>query len=184
MMRARRLILATVVLSFIACASPPTGPNVMVLPGGDKTLDQFQAEDGQCRQWASRQIGVSPAEGATRATVSGAAIGTAVGAAGGAAVGAAAGSPATGAAVGSGIGLLGGTATGAGIGQREEWTLQQRYDVAYMQCMYINGNQIPVPRGSAPMRTGHATTPPAARVPRAVPPPPAGVPPPPPPGAS
>jgi hypothetical protein len=181
MMPARPLFLATMALCFVACASPPTGPNVMVLPGGDKTLDRFQAEDAQCRQWASRQIGTSPAEGANKSTATGATIGTAVGAAGGAAIGAAAGSPATGAAVGSGVGLLGGTATGAGIGEREEWTLQQRYDVAYMQCMYINGNQIPVPRGSAPMRSGRA---PSTRVPAAVPPPPAGVPPPPPPGAS
>ena len=26
-------------------------------------------------------------------------------------------------------------------------TKQWRYDMAYLQCMYANGNQIPVPRG-------------------------------------
>ena len=35
------------------CASTPTGPSVMVLPGPGKTMDQFQADDGHCRQIAT-----------------------------------------------------------------------------------------------------------------------------------
>jgi len=38
------------------CASTPTGPSVMVLPGPNKTLDQFQADDGRCRQMATNEL--------------------------------------------------------------------------------------------------------------------------------
>lgn len=163
-----------------ACTAVPTGPNVMVLPGTGKNLAEFQADDALCRSWAARQTGAAPAEGATASTATGAAVGTALGAASGAAVGAASGSASTGAAVGSGLGLLGGTVIGAGRGESAQWTLQDRYDVAYMQCMYTKGNQIPIPRGSVPAeRTGTRSSEPAE-----IPPPPAGEPPPPPPGPS
>src|SRR5208283_2584645 len=87
------------------CATVPTGPRVMVLPGPGKPFDQFQVEDATCRQWARLQIGQSP----------------------------------------------------------QEWEAQRRYDIAYQQCMYANGNVIPGTR----------------RVHRTLPPPP----PPPPPSA-
>jgi len=61
----------------------------------------------------------------------------------GAAIGAASGNPGTGAAIGAGTGLLGGTAVGAGSGQAYGWEAQRRYDIAYQQCMYAKGNQIP-----------------------------------------
>ena len=150
----------------------------MVLPGGGKTLVQFESDDATCRAWASRRIGVEPKEVEAKSAASGAAIGTVVGSAGGAAVGAASGNPGIGAAVGSGVGLLGGSAVGAGIGERERWTAQDRYDVAYVQCMYASGNQIPVPRGSMPVG-GRLE---GGEWQRAIPPPPAGKPPPPPPG--
>jgi hypothetical protein len=171
----------------MGCAAVPTGPNVMVLPGNGKNLDQFQADDARCRQWAVRQTGVAPARASAESTAEGAAVGTVLGAAGGAAVGAAGGNPATGAAVGSGLGLLGGTAVGASNGQDARWSLQNRYDVAYMQCMYVSGNQIPIPRGSVPtqMPAGQAVAPSSvAKLPAGVPPPPAGAPPPPPDGPS
>jgi hypothetical protein len=38
-----------------ACATAPTGPSVMVLPGSGKSFEQFQAEDAACRQWATQQ---------------------------------------------------------------------------------------------------------------------------------
>jgi len=60
---------------------------------------------------------------------------------------------------------------------------QKRYDMTYIQCMYGQGNQVPVsnrpgystPYGSAPS-TSTTVAPPAG-----TPPPPAGTPPPPPP---
>jgi hypothetical protein len=137
-----------------ACAALPTGPNVMVLAGSGKNLEQFQAEDESCRQWAAQRTGTAAAHVSTESTAMGAGVGTALGAAGGAAVGAAAGSAATGAAVGSGVGLLGGTAAGAGLGERAAWSAQDRYDVACMQCMYAKGNQIPVPRLGLGARAG------------------------------
>src|SRR5216683_2894689 len=115
-----------------------------------------------------------------------------VGADFGAAIGAAAGAPATGAAVGAGAGLLGGTTVGAGNAYGASISVQRRYDIAYMQCMYAKGNQIPVPGARQPAYTSAASPPPpppsapppSAPPPPGVPPPPAGSPPPPPPGPS
>jgi hypothetical protein len=53
---------------------------------------------------------------------------------------------------------------------------QGRYDMVYMQCMYVEGNQVPVPGGDW---RSPATDVPAR--PPGIPPPPAGAPPPPPP---
>jgi len=48
-------------LLFTACASVPTGPRVMVLPGTGKSFEQFQHDDGLCRDWAAHQAkGGSP----------------------------------------------------------------------------------------------------------------------------
>jgi hypothetical protein len=174
------LLIAPVALVLSACASIPTGPDVMVLPGSGKGFEQFQTDDAVCRQWAAQQTGTTPERAATQSTVSGAAIGTATGAAAGAAIGAAAGSPATGAAVGAGVGLAGGTAIGAGYAGSAHMTVQQRYDVSYMQCMYAKGNQIPV-RAATPRYAAPPVPPP--QIPPGVPPPPRGTPPPPPPAA-
>ena len=43
------------VLALGGCAGVPSGPSVMVLPGPGKTLEQFQADDTFCRQWAAQQ---------------------------------------------------------------------------------------------------------------------------------
>lgn len=40
-----------------ACASTPSEPSVMALPGSNKTLDQFRSDDHNCRQFALGQIG-------------------------------------------------------------------------------------------------------------------------------
>ena len=180
-----------IVLLTTACATVPTGPSVMVLPGTGKSFDQFQVDDATCRQWAAQQTGITSEQASTHSAVTGAAIGTVLGAAAGAAIGAAAGSPATGAAVGAGAGLLGGTAVGASNAGAAYRTTQSRYDASYMQCMYAKGNQIPVARGSYPAYSQPAATPPppppsAPPPPPAsgssrVPAPPAGPPPPPPP---
>jgi hypothetical protein len=175
---ARRALLPIAAgLLLTACATVPTGPSVLVLPGTAKNFEQFQADDAVCRQWALQQT--TPNEPGAASTVTGAAVGTAVGAGVGAAIGAAAGGPATGAAVGAGVGLLGGTAVGAGNAWGAGVSVQRRYDIAYMQCMYVKGNQVPVPRGSRPAYTSVAAP---APLPPNIPPPPAGTPPPPPPG--
>jgi hypothetical protein len=158
-----------------ACATMPTGPNVLVLPGTGKALVQFEADDATCKQWAARQIGVTARQAAAKTTVGGVATGKA-------ADGAASASPATSAAVGAGSGLPGGSTAGAGLGERERWSVQDRYDVAYMQCMYASGNQIPVPRESVPIAVRALDASPANDSRASIPRPPEGIPPPPPPG--
>src|SRR2546430_1792930 len=125
------------------CATVPLGPSVMVLPGTGKSFDQFQADDAVCRQWASMQTGTTPQQAAGSSTVESGALGTLLGAGLGAAIGAATGHPGVGAAVGAGGGLLTGTAVGAGAGRPGSYEGQRRYDIAYEQCMYAEGNQIP-----------------------------------------
>ena len=187
---ARKLLLVPLAAAALiaGCVHVPVGPSVMVLPGSSKTFDDFQADDWSCREFAHYQTGVTPQHAATSSAVTTAAVGTVVGAATGAAIGAAAGNPAMGAAVGSGAGLFGGTLSGAGAAEQSRYEVQHRYDVAYMQCMYAKGNQIPVPRGTQRASAGYGPPPPPpssahARVsPGEIPPPPRrGAPPPPPP---
>jgi Glycine-zipper domain len=157
------LVMAVVLLVAAGCASIPTGPSVMVLPAPGKTFEQFQVDDLICRQWAGQSIGLSTQQIANQDTITGAAVGTVLGAGLGAAIGAASGSPGTGAAIGAGSGLLLGTASGAETGQLSGWEAQRRYDIAYQQCMYAKGNQLP---GTTVTRTRRVQTPP--------PPPPPG----------
>src|SRR5262245_52739468 len=86
------------------CASVPTGPSVMVLPGLGKSFEQFNADDAVCRQWGLQATGATPGEASVASGAASAAVGTAVGAGAGAAIGAAAGNPAMGAAAGAGGG--------------------------------------------------------------------------------
>jgi len=159
------LILAALVSG---CASAPTGPSVMVLPGLGKSFEQFNADDAACRQWGLQATGRTPAAEATTGGTS-AVGGTPSGDAGGTA------STAPAAPVTGGITYS---------GQEGQW----RYDIAYQQCMYSRGHQIPgVPaayRGvSAPASSSPALTPKPLDS-SAIPPPPPGPPPPPPPGIS
>jgi hypothetical protein len=187
----KRLVLPLLaVLGLGACATAPLGPTVMVLPGSGKPFDQFQIDDATCRHWAYQRSG-GGGQSAAESTLAGAAVGTLIGAAAGAALGAAAGNPGLGAAVGAGFGAVGGTATGASAAQSGSWHVQRRYDVAYQQCMYAKGNQIPgVVRSGGASYGGPPPPPPpppvaGQRVPTVPPsastPPPNAPPPPPPP---
>jgi hypothetical protein len=171
----KRTILCLGVLAFIAgCATPPpTGPSVMVLPGSGKSFDQFRFDDNECRQYSSQSIGgTTVADAQSNSAVKSAAVGTAIGAAAGGLMGGR-----SGAGVGAGIGLAGGALAGTGESQASGYTLQQRYDHAYQQCMYAKGHQIPMAARYAPRQQARQIPPP--------PPPsgyPSGNPPPPPPG--
>jgi hypothetical protein len=149
-----------------ACARAPIGPTVAVMPGPNKPFSVFQEDQAICRQFAEQQIGgAQTAENVgTNQTLIGTGIGTLLGAGLGAAVGGG-----RGAAIGAGAGALGGTAVGASQAQETGIGVQRRFDIAYSQCMYSRGNQVPgfvqpAPRGSV-----------------APPPPPGSFPPPPPP---
>ena len=135
------LISALVVLT--GCAELPLAPSIAVMPAPGKPFDLFVSEEGLCRSYADQQVGISPQQATQNSTATGAVAGTALGAAAGGAIGAAFGSPGPGAAVGAGTGLLTGTAVGANAGYGASWTIQRRYDIAYQQCMYAKGNQIP-----------------------------------------
>ena len=150
-------------LGLAACVSVPTGPSVMVLPGTNKSFDEFRFDDGTCRQFAYEQIGgQTAAQAQENSAVTSAAVGTAVGALAGAAIG----GNSQGAAVGAGVGLLGGSMAGADASNASAYGAQRRYDVAYQQCMYAKGHRIPVagrfsqPQQPAPPRTNYPPPPP------------------------
>ncbi|WP_371264895.1 YMGG-like glycine zipper-containing protein [Nitrosomonas communis] len=118
----------------------PNGPSVMVLPGADKSFDQFRSDDHLCKQYASQQDGSQATGQASIASgVESAAVGSALGAAAGAAIGGG-----RGAAIGAGSGLLAGSLTGSEAARTSRNLSQERYDITYIQCMYANGHRIPV----------------------------------------
>ncbi len=49
------LLLSIAIIGLAGCATVPTGPSVRVLPGPGKTLEQFQADDTFCRQYAAQE---------------------------------------------------------------------------------------------------------------------------------
>jgi hypothetical protein len=122
----------------------------MALPAQGKSFEQFQQDDGTCRQYASAQIGYANAgQAANQSLLNSAAAGTVLGAAAGAAIGAASGNPAAGAAIGAGSGLFLGGATGLGAASYSAGELQRRYDMGYLQCMSAKGESVPSNLGSA-----------------------------------
>ena len=123
-----------------ACATIPNGPSVMAMPGTGKSFDQFRADDADCRQYASMQAGGSTADQiAGDSAAKSAFLGTVVGAAAGAAIGGQ-----EGAGVGAGTGMAVGALAGTEAGNASAYGVQQRYDYAFMQCMYAKGHKIPV----------------------------------------
>jgi hypothetical protein len=147
-----RLAVAAVCLfTLSACAvDAPTGPSVPVMPGDNKTLGQFQQDDSTCRGFASQQTGISPGAAANQAGVGTAVVSTLVGAAVGALIGTAAGNPAIGAAIGGGAGLLTGSVAGADNAAISAGNVQERYDVAYQQCMSTTGNKTVLAQAAPP----------------------------------
>ncbi|KJS31909.1 MAG: hypothetical protein VR64_10350 [Desulfatitalea sp. BRH_c12] len=166
----------------VGCTTIPSGPSVAAWPAPGKTFENFQEDDAICRQWADQQAGGAADQVANQNVASGAAVGALTGAAVGAVIGAASGHAGAGAAIGAGTGLIGGAAVASGPAYAAGSQIQRRYDIAYQQCMYSKGNDIP---GLQPRRTysHRADTPPPPPPP---PPPPVGrtqrhLPPPPPP---
>jgi len=130
---------AALALGLAACVSMPSGPSVRVMPAPNKPFDVFVQEDSRCRNYAHYQAGgVEAGEAAARSGVASAAVGTVVGAAAGALAGGN-----RGAGYGAAGGLLIGSAAGANAAGASGWELQRRYDIAYQQCMYAAGNQVP-----------------------------------------
>jgi len=151
----RKLTLVSVAIATLGgCATvPPSGPNVMVLPGSYSSFDQFRQDQSLCEQYAQGSTG-PVAQTASNNAVNSAMTGAALGAAAGAIIGAASHDADEGAAAGAGLGLLAGSAAGLASYNTTASELQDRYDAAYVQCMYAKGHQVPVPAGytSAPAR--------------------------------
>jgi hypothetical protein len=135
----RYSILAVACLGILAgCASVPNGPSVAVMPAPGKSFDQFVAEDNMCRQFAQNSIGTSSSQAATDSEIKSIAVGTAIGALAGAI-----GGGHQGAGSGAAVGMLGGAAMGSDEARYSGHETQRRYDIAYEQCMYAKGNQLP-----------------------------------------
>ena len=129
-------------LILAACVTTPTGPTVLVLPGQQKSFEQFQTDDMACQQYALMLV--APAGQAAADNATGRAVAaTVIGAAAGAIMGSASGQAGQGAAIGAGTGLLFGSAAGGNTAYVASYELQRRYDVAYIQCMFARGNQVP-----------------------------------------
>ena len=169
MMKTTRLIAALALGGLAAgCVTVPSGPSVMVLPGDGRSFDQFRYDEGDCRNYASSQVGGSAEQAAADSAVRSAVLGTVIGAAAGAAIG----GNSRGTAIGAGSGLLIGSAAGSGAANASAYGAQRRYDFAYQQCMYAKGHRV---AGAA--RAGYGYPPPPMGY--APPPAPPGYPPPP-----
>jgi len=164
MIRSRVAVLALGLFA-AGCVTFPTGPSVMALPGGNRSFEEFRADDGECRAFAANSAGGPSAQQASMdAGAASAVIGTIVGAAAGAAIG----GSSSGAAVGAGSGLLIGSAMGTSAGTYSGYAVQQRYDIGYTQCMYAKGHQVPVSGDYAGRDRSYSSRP------RYAPPPPPG----------
>jgi uncharacterized protein YcfJ len=172
------VLTAAVLLALAGCADVPTAPTIAVMPAPGMPFAVFQQDDANCQQYAQAQIGANAKHEANSQVATGAIAGTVIGAAAGALLG----GGRNGAQGGAATGLLFGTAVGAGNAQDAGMSMQRRYNIAYAQCMYADGNQVPgyaapsaTPLPPPPTSTSSAPTSDSP------PPPPPGSPPPPPP---
>ena len=134
-----RFLVAGMTLALLAgCASVPSGPRVAVMPAPGKPFEVFVQDDRQCRAFAEQSIGMNTTDRAAENLVGSAAVGTAIGAATGALAGGN-----RGAATGAAVGMVAGTASGTSNAAYAGAEAQRRYDIAYQQCMYAKGNQLP-----------------------------------------
>jgi outer membrane lipoprotein SlyB len=140
------------------CASTPPGPDVPVMPAQGKPFQTFQQDQAVCKGYADQVVGPA-VQSANNQAIGTAVIGTLLGAGLGAAIGGG-----RGAAIGAASGAVVGTAAGANGSAWSQMSIQQHYDVAYSQCMYARGNQVPgyVPYAGYPLPpppTGPVVTP-------------------------
>ena len=150
-----KVVVASVAVALLAagCVQQPAGPLVSVMPAPYKPFEVFQQDQAVCTQYAHQQV-AGGAEAANNQALGIAVLGTLLGAGLGGAIGGG-----TGAGIGAASGALGGAIVSAGPASGAQYSLQQRYDWAYSQCMYAKGNQ--VPGFAPPAATPPPPTPPA-----------------------
>ena len=149
-----RISCISITLALAACATTPSGPSNMALPGTGKDFNAFRSADLSCRDFALNQIGSKSVNQQYNQSL---AATTAVGTVIGAVIGAAAGGG-EGAAIGAGVGALSGGAIGADTAATSGENAQVKYDNAYYQCMYAAGHKIPVPASMAKTYTQGASS--------------------------
>jgi len=140
----------------IGCSTSvmPPGPSVSVMPAPGKSFDVFQSENAACKDFAQQQIGSNADNLANQQVVDGAVSGAALGAAAGVLMG----GNSEAAAAGAGMGTVMGSAVGSDNAARVRMEMQRRYDIAYQQCMYSKGNQVPGYRTSNTPSTRYPST--------------------------
>jgi hypothetical protein len=152
--KAKTAVLGTcLALVLGGCVQQPMGPRVAVMPSPNKPFEVFANDQAACKQYAEQQVS-GDAEQANNQAVGTAVIGTVLGAGLGAALGGG-----RGAAIGAGTGAVMGSAVGSNSSASAQYSIQQRYDIAYQQCMYSKGNQVP---GYQPLPSGGYAPPPSA----------------------
>ena len=133
----RPLYILAPVLLVAACATAPTGPTVQVMPGKGKSTEVFTADNAICKQFASDQV-----EGASGHANTVQLLTSAVPAVLGAGIGAAFGGG-KGAAIGGALGAAGGVGYGGYASGNAQASLQDRYNVAFTECMQTRHNWAP-----------------------------------------
>ena len=167
-MKKSAVIASVIAMAFLeGCVTQPTGPTIPVMPGKNKSFADFQNDNSQCQDFADRRV-AGRAESANDHARLSAIIGAGLGAALGGAVGGG-----HGAGIGAAAGGAMGTAVGANQSAYAQGSLQQRYNIAYAQCMTAKGNRVSNaqsgygPRWHRPYDDGYGPPPPP-------PPPPPG----------
>ena len=132
------LLGAAIVMTLAGCAQVPVAPTIAVMPAPGMPFEVFQQDENSCRLYAQQELGPNP--NPNNQVAAGAVAGTVIGAAAGALL---SGGRSYGVQNGAATGLLMGTAVGAGNAGQTGMSMQQRYNIAYAQCMYAKGNQVP-----------------------------------------
>lgn len=133
----RLLLAAAAAVLLVGCSDMPTGPTVAVMPAPGKPFEVFQQDNVYCKQYASQEVSGGPSAG--QQVAGGAAAGAVIGAVAGTLLG----DNRNAAGAGAATGALFGSAAGASNADRSAYGLQRRYNVAFEQCMYSRGNQVP-----------------------------------------
>jgi hypothetical protein len=103
----------------------PSGPSTVMVPPSTKPLETFSAEDKECRQYAEQAVSKSASKLSLPDLMIGTSVGTVSGGRGGYS--------------GAGVGV----GTNVGSGSERDMEIQRDYDIAYQQCMYTKGNELP-----------------------------------------
>jgi hypothetical protein len=117
--------------------NPADRPHRASDAGCRQTFRQSAQEEEGCKTYAQAQI-AGAVDNANRNAIGRAVLTTALGAGTGALLGGG-----EGARIGTAGGATAGTGVATDMSANSQTTIQQRYDVAYSQCMYAEGNQVP-----------------------------------------